>query len=640
MNNSFRKPYRYPALLLITVVLLLAAGLRIYQMGDQSLSRDEGVSAQSAVRTVAENVEAAKGNLYPPGYEIILAGWRVLVGRSELSLRLFSVLGGVLTVALIYRLGRRFFSPLTGLLAAIAVAINPLQVYIGQDATRGAMLGLISTASLLLTRHILTHLGERQKTLSGSHPTVILIGSCIVINTVGLYTAPLLFLLLILAETAVFLLWLFRQPHKQRAIWIWSGMQLATLLLFAPWAPVLAGCVADLQVVAVPMWLQVVAYGFTLPIDRAQDGLVPLVLLATIGVFPPIKSLKEADRLSFSKSIGLIVVWLLASLMLSFWEGGNAALFLSANLALMILTARGVWMGFELAKPIPAIGRNSNKIISTVVLLLMALSLLPIFNALQHLYVDPNYARDDYRGIAARIRAEVGPQAAIILAAPDQYDVFTYYYPDGDVVVVRANDDINGKISPLIEHYRRVYAVLGNVDDRDSEPTIETVLGAKAVVANLDYFGATQLVSYAVTGPAAAEPATLSNASFGESIVLDGFTLSASTLAPGEGLGVTLFWHAQAPLGERYKVFVHLDGPGGAPTSQHDGEPADWTAPTDSWVPGETIIDQHKLLMPDAPSGTYQIMIGIYDQSGTRLPVSINGDPVGDRLFLSDILTP
>ncbi|NOG48093.1 MAG: hypothetical protein HND48_00535 [Chloroflexi bacterium] len=43
------------------------------------------------------------------------------------------------------------------------------------------------------------------------------------------------------------------------------------------------------------------------------------------------------------------------------------------------------------------------------------------------LHTDPRYQRDDYRGIAQAIAADGQPDAAVILNAPGQIEVFGYY---------------------------------------------------------------------------------------------------------------------------------------------------------------------------------------------------------------------
>jgi hypothetical protein len=123
-----------------------------------------------------------------------------------------------------------------------------------------------------------------------------------------------------------------------------------------------------------------------------------------------------------------------------------------------------------------------------------------------------------------------------------------------------------------------------------------------------------------------------SGVTFGENgeIVLDGFTISRTELSSGDGIGVTLFWHAAIPIDSRYKVFVHLYGPDGSLVAQHDSEPGENSAPTDGWTPGQTVIDAHGLLLPlDAAAGTYQLAIGLYrPEEGTRLPTSTGEDPL------------
>ncbi len=54
--------------------------------------------------------------------------------------------------------------------------------------------------------------------------------------------------------------------------------------------------------------------------------------------------------------------------------------------------------------------------------------LLVQIRSLHHLYNDPAYSRDDYRGIAQRLRDEGRAGDAILLSAPNQWEVFTYYY--------------------------------------------------------------------------------------------------------------------------------------------------------------------------------------------------------------------
>jgi hypothetical protein len=220
--------------------------------------------------------------------------------------------------------------------------------------------------------------------------------------------------------------------------------------------------------------------------------------------------------------------------------------------------------------------------------------------------------------------------------------VFTYYYPDGPGVAPLPNDDTLGTLDNLLRDYRRIYALFWGELEQDPERLVETTLDARAFEASSAWYGSVRLVIYAVPGEVASEIEVESNARFGEHITLLGYAISTRTLAPGEALGVTLFWQTDAPLTDRYKVFVHLYTPDGALIAQHDSEPGSDLAPTDTWRPGEEVIDNHGVLLPlEAAPGTYRLAVGLYDlTTGTRLPVVLNGEPLGDSLTISEITVP
>lgn len=91
--------------------------------------------------------------------------------------------------------------------------------------------------------------------------------------------------------------------------------------------------------------------------------------------------------------------------------------------------------------------------------------------------------------------------------------------------------------------------------------------------------------------------------------------------AAGDILPVTLSWLSLGETPISYKVFVQLlDGAGRLMTGS-DAIPAGWERPTTGWIDGEYIADRHELLLPaDLPPGSYQLLVGLYDQaSGQRL---------------------
>jgi hypothetical protein len=114
---------------------------------------------------------------------------------------------------------------------------------------------------------------------------------------------------------------------------------------------------------------------------------------------------------------------------------------------------------------------------------------------------------------------------------------------------------------------------------------------------------------------------------FGQVARLLGYDLASKTVAPADGVKLTLYWQAlnETTLPVNYAVFTHLLHPGGQIVAQHDGWPASGARPTAGWVKDEIIVDTH-LLTFTAPDfqGTGQVEIGLYDQA------------TGERLLLAD----
>jgi 4-amino-4-deoxy-L-arabinose transferase-like glycosyltransferase len=599
------------------------------------------------VRTPAQIWEQSGYDIHPPGYYFLLAGWGILAGSSEFSLRLLSALISVMAVAVIWALGNRLFDRWIGLAAAVLVAINPLQVYYGQEARMYMLLGLLAAASVWLTAEVLSIPGQMVAGQFNNRRAAGLIGGLILINTAGLYT-HYSFPFVLLAESLVFLIWMARRPRKWHSLITWGGIQLFAVILYAPWLPtayhqittwphLTAGLLDNAGII------RALVYGHTLLPDEAQNGLLPLVLLAAIGLMPTPVSDEHKQYLSFAERIGLLLGWLIVPLLILISMGSlrqpTIKFLVPLNLALMLLAGRGVVIAFRLGNPLPQIERKRNVLLYAMSAGMLALALLPVLNGLWHLYFDPVFYRDNYRGAAQKIMAEAGPTATVVLSAPNQKEVFTYYYPDGPNIIPLPDAHTESTLATLLAEQRRIYALYWGEGEQDPKGVIENTLAANAFVTGSEWFGSVRMDTYVLYGPPATRPQVIVNVRYGDSIILEGYALNHPSLGRGEALGVTLFWHTEQRLDQKYKVFVHLYGPDGALVTQHDSEPANFLSPTDSWKVKRTVIDNHGLAVPfDAPTGTYQLAIGMYGYDGVRLPITLgNGESGGDVFAVTAI---
>lgn len=131
---------------ILAALVLAAVGLRIWDIGGQSFWYDEVVTmrlartenASALIRLLGE-IDATRAPLHP----LLLQPWVQTFGASEISGRAFSGVCGVLTVAIVFRLGRRLFDDReTGLIAAVLAAVSPLLVLYSREARMYAWLVL------------------------------------------------------------------------------------------------------------------------------------------------------------------------------------------------------------------------------------------------------------------------------------------------------------------------------------------------------------------------------------------------------------------------------------------------------------------------------------------------------------------
>lgn len=129
----------------LAAILTLGAGMRLAALGRASLIYDECASvliARLDWRRFFGLLYHREANMAL--YYLLLRGW-LWLGRSEAAARSLSVIFGVAGLAAAYALGRKLFDRATGLVTALLLALNMLALRYSQDA-RGYMLYFLLTA--------------------------------------------------------------------------------------------------------------------------------------------------------------------------------------------------------------------------------------------------------------------------------------------------------------------------------------------------------------------------------------------------------------------------------------------------------------------------------------------------------------
>ena len=202
------------------VVLLSAAFLRLWGLGLQSLWLDEAFSHVFAVLPPNVAWQAISVDaVHPPLYYLMLRPWLALAGESEFALRLPSALAGILSVALMLRVGREWLDRRAARWGALFLALNPLHVWYSQEARMYALLGLCALAVLLAFWRALHSRRRRAWVVLGGLSAVA-------------YLVHYFALYLPLIEFA-FLLATFR--HHHRVLVRWTVAQVVAALPLAAW---------------------------------------------------------------------------------------------------------------------------------------------------------------------------------------------------------------------------------------------------------------------------------------------------------------------------------------------------------------------------------------------------------------------
>jgi 4-amino-4-deoxy-L-arabinose transferase-like glycosyltransferase len=114
-------------------------------------------------------------------------------------------------------------------------------------------------------------------------------------------------------------------------------------------------------------------------------------------------------------------------------------------------------------------------------------------------------------------------------------------------------------------------------------------------------------------------------------VILVGYALEAVP-QPGADLPLTLYWSVDAVPGEAYSISVRLVDSSGVSWAQDDGPPLGGVYPTTSWRPGEVLRDRRAFALPASlPQGLYRLDVGM---ASPATPAPLRSPDGSDRATL------
>ena len=199
-------------------------------------------------------------------------------------------------------------------------------------------------------------------------------------------------------------------------------------------------------------------------------------------------------------------------------------------------------------------------------LVIAAFILFPFLFGLHGLYTNPLTFRDDYRGIVELIGQDGRESAAVILNAPNQWEVFTWYVGDASRQTLypmpksrRPDDQIQQEVESVLAEHDFVYALFWGYEGFDPNRVVESTLDRQAFKSTDEWYGDVRLVTYGVLGDFLPDENNQPDLEVdGEFLLPDGVTKSGVQLnwveindevfRSGDVIGLAFEWEAEREI--------------------------------------------------------------------------------------------
>jgi uncharacterized membrane protein len=586
----------------LLLLLLLAFAVRLYDLEGQSFWSDEGLTLYRARLPLAEvmaNTITIDGivtrDTNPPFYFLLVNLWRTAAGESVFALRYVGVLAALLTVPLLYRLGRAVYqNHWVGLGAAWLLAISPFHVWQSQE---------LRNYSLLILFNLISVYGLFRFVYSRHRPGYWLIvwaaGSLL-----GIYTHY--FALFVFAYGLLFLL-LFSLRGRPKQLWLGLALIAAVAVpavLFAL-ARFRAGPQVDFYPVPLLTILHHAASAFSVGVSPSLTHpgwrVWPVVALAAAGLVASIRR-RSPTVIALLLSYQLIPLGLLFALSLvNPLYNGTRHLLMGLPPFLMFLAAA------------PLLSPRAGRLFALLCLAAASVSQLAWLNSQ---FTAPELIRDDVRSAAYYLNQVAAPEDLVILHDTIIAFTFDYYYEgaapwitipqlgelsvEKSIAAMQAAGNQTGRIWYLAEPTPRTGFPRQALSEWAADEWIRLYarrFPAMWLRVNLIAYLSQPAVS---TLPASARPLQLS---WEENLSLHGIELPAATA--GQDWWPIFYWSKNSAEVSGYALSLRLTDQEGNLWAQFDRPLREETSST-----GVIVRDDKRFTVPTGlPPGSYQLWL-------------------------------
>lgn len=659
---------------LVVALLLLAAGLRFTDLG--SLAPGFSNAEIDNIR-IAETVRQGRVEVFYPLrgegreglYQSLLMA-ETSTGGGLLGYRILSVWLGMLTLALIYALGSRLFSPLAGLASTALLAVGMFPVILSRTVTPETVLPLLVTAVMLALAYSMSIYGD-QPNVATRAPAFGALG---ILLGLGFYLHPVSIVVALFSMLFIVTVVFTRRSMSRRT------------LSYTWFAVVIMIVIATPYVISSIQRPELAAAGRLLVNDPSKSVLDSIGAgingWFTLGDSNPEFNLPGRPLIDLVSGVFVIIGLLVA---LRGWRHSRYALVLLALLFLApsallavnspnflasapLLPLIALLFGLGVTTIYSGLPRNTRIIGALTLVALLTFNVVWVtrdlftrWSSLPEMqeaynarlgqiarYIDQTAADTPTVICTSNLRPQNNPvnltNTQMLALMMHREDVVLRYADCGTALIFTGGGSreqvILAEPSGLagVNPYLRDWLSTGEILNQPRLPQDSVVIIsiADALANQIGSFMTTAPVAFDIQTPGGAQELATPPIRFGGNITFLGYDRTwANTYAPGDVVPVVTYWRVDGQVPPDLRLFTHILADPTFPAAQSDPI----SVLPEQLRPRDIFIQVTYVMLPrQIPRSTYTISIGAYESNTQmRLPIFAGDQVRGMRLFIGQI---
>ena len=572
---------------------------------------------------------------HPPLYHLLLGLWVRFAGTTEFATRFLSVGCGVLVVLLTARLAASLVGRRAACIAALLLAVSPIEIWYSQEARMYALLSALTLASSICLIHLMQGSTNRRTWTF-----------FVLANTAAVYTHYLAMLVF-----AVQAMWVLLQAIHRRSLALvrrYCTAQITVALALVPWLPVAwmyrqeAGSTywpgrLSWQFIARETALAMVGAGLTISEQAARPILALTSLVVGLGLLDGMLCRRRR------RGVLLLAVHVLVPFLVYYGVARDHPKFSPRYLLPVVPPFLTVGASGLAALWPSSVHRSREKLSATLVVALLAAITTAYVAVSANAWRGSSYGRDDLRGAARFLGGAIRPDESLILMSGHLAPAFALYYHRNDWFAVPATktpvpsvdavltlDDLDS-LRAATQGRRGVWLLLWQDDVVDPNGLVLGLLDLSAQRAPVvQQFRGLELRHYLLPDGLQLSREmfgrTPINASVGgDELVLVSCDLPTRPVPSGETATLLLHWKALRRTSRDYRLALQVLDEAGQVLAESGGRVAGWMYPTYRWRPDRLITARQDVRLPAGlPPGDYLLRARVFalgEQAALTIPL-------------------